>query len=43
MFYHNGDGSIIATAHVPANSYIVDYTPDVYPTKDIDDTLENFD
>lgn len=43
MSYHNGDGSIITTAYVPANSYIVDYTPDVYPTKAIDDTPENFD
>lgn len=43
MTYLNGDGSVVATAYVPANSPIVNYTPQsMYPTREIEMTEENF-
>ena len=43
MDYYDGDGSVLVTMYVPANSSIVRYTPtNAYPTKTIEDTEENF-
>ena len=39
MHYIDGDGNEIATAYVPSNSSIVNYTPNILPSKD-DSQLE---
>ena len=43
MTYLDGDGNVVATSYVPANSYITDYAPSILPTKTIEDIPENFD
>ena len=43
MTYLDGNGNPAAVMYVPANEYIADYAPSIIPTKDIEDTAENFD
>ena len=42
MIYYNGDGTEMTTIYVPANNSIYQQWPLLLPTKDIEDTPENF-